>query len=130
MLVIVGLVVFITFIGIGIIVPLFPFFGERIGASPETITLAVAVGAFGQLISTPFWGWLSDRIGRKPVLLLSLLGSTLANVLLAYADTLPTLLFSRLVAGLMSGIIAVAFAAASDVTVGEQRAKAMGRIGA
>ncbi|MEY4848577.1 MAG: hypothetical protein RLZZ36_1690, partial [Pseudomonadota bacterium] len=78
MLVIVGLVVFITFIGIGIIVPLFPFFGERIGASPETITLAVAVGAFGQLISTPFWGWLSDRIGRKPVLLLSLLGSTLA----------------------------------------------------
>ena len=69
MLVIVGLVVFITFIGIGIIVPLFPFFGERIGASPETITLAVAVGAFGQLISTPFWGWLSDRIGRKPVLL-------------------------------------------------------------
>ena len=130
MLVIVGVVVFITFIGIGIIVPLFPFFGERIGASPETITLAVAVGAFGQLISTPYWGWLSDRIGRKPVLLLSLAGSTLANVLLAYADSLTTLLLSRLVAGLMSGIIAVAFASVADVTSGDRRAKAMGRIGA
>lgn len=130
MLLVVGLIVFITFVGIGIIVPLFPFFGERIGASPETITLAVAVGAFGQLVSTPFWGWLSDRIGRRPVLLLSLAGSTVANVMLAFADSLPWLMASRLVAGLTSGIIAVAFATVSDVTSGERRAQAMGRTGA
>lgn len=130
MLLVVGLILFITFVGIGIIVPLFPFFGERIGASPETITLAVAVGAFGQLVSTPYWGWLSDRIGRRPVLLLSLVGSTIANVLLAFADSLSWLLVSRLVAGLTSGIIAVAFATVSDVTAGEARTRAMGRIGA
>lgn len=130
MLPVVGLIVFITFVGIGIIVPLFPFFGERIGASPETITLAVAIGAFGQLVSTPYWGWLSDRIGRRPVLLLSLVGSTIANVMLAFADSLTWLMASRLVAGLTSGIIAVAFATVSDVTTGDVRTRAMGRIGA
>lgn len=130
MLLVVGLVLFITFVGIGIIVPLFPFYGERIGASPEQITVAVAAAAFGQLVSTPYWGWLSDRIGRRPVLLISLAGSTLANTMLAFADSLGWLLASRLVAGLTSGIVAVAFATVSDVTAGDARTKAMGRTGA
>lgn len=65
-------VVFLSFVGVGLIIPLFPFFGARVGAAPETITSAMAVFALGQLVATPFWGWASDRIGRKPVLIISL----------------------------------------------------------
>jgi len=123
-------VVFVNFAGLGMIVPLFPFFGENVGASPEAIATLYATVAFGQLVATPLWGWASDRIGRKPVLVLSLLGAALANLLLAWADTLWLLAASRLLAGLMSGVGAVAFAAATDLTTPATRARAMALIGA
>ena len=125
-----GIVVFVSFVGVGIVVPLFPFFAARIGAAPEMITTMMAVFAFGQLVSTPFWGWVSDRIGRKPVLLLSLLGAALSYLLLAYAQSIEAMLLSRLIGGLMTGIGAVAFAVIADISVGVERARAMGRVSA
>jgi DHA1 family tetracycline resistance protein-like MFS transporter len=130
MMLVLGIVVFVSFVGVGIVVPLFPFFAARIGAAPEMITTMMAVFAFGQLVSTPFWGWASDRIGRKPVLLLSLLGAALSYLLLAYADSIKMLLLSRLIGGLMTGIGAVAFAVIADISSGVQRARGMGRISA
>ena len=129
-LAIVCLVVFVSLMGAGIVVPLFPFFGARVGASPAAITQLVAAFSLGQLISTPFWGWLSDRIGRRPVFLMSLTGAAFAYILLGTADSVGMLLFSRIVGGLASGIGAVAFAAAADLSRGEDRARAIGRVGA
>ena len=128
---IIYLIAFVSTVGVGIIVPLFPFFGERVGASAEMITSSMGIYALGQLISTPVWGWLSDRIGRKPVFLLSLAGATVSYVLLAFADSVAWLLMSRLLAGLMTGIGAAVFAAVTDLTEpGPRRAKYMGRVGA
>ena len=124
------LVVFIGLTGVGIIVPLFPFFGEQVGASPAEITLLMAVFALGQFVAAPIWGWWSDRVGRKPVLVITLLGSAVSYVLLGFAETVPALLFARLIGGLMAGNIPVAFAAAADVTSGEDRSRVMGRVGA
>ena len=124
------LVVFIGLTGVGIIVPLLPFFGEQVGASPAEITLLMAVFALGQFVAAPIWGWCSDRIGRKPVLVITLLGSAVSYVLLGLAETVPALLFARLIGGLMAGNIPVAFAAAADVTSGEDRSRVMGHVGA
>ncbi|MEQ8733980.1 MAG: MFS transporter [Rhodospirillaceae bacterium] len=124
------LVVFIGLTGVGIIVPLFPFFGEQVGASPAEITLLMAVFALGQFVAAPIWGWWSDRVGRKPILVITLLGSAVSYVLLGLAETVPALLFARLIGGLMAGNIPVAFAAAADVTSGEDRSRVMGRVGA
>ncbi|MDG2241938.1 MAG: MFS transporter [Rhodospirillaceae bacterium] len=124
------LVVFIGLTGVGIIIPLFPFFGEQVGASPAEITMLMAVFALGQFVAAPIWGWWSDRVGRKPVFIITLAGSAVAYLMLGLAETVPALLVSRLVGGLMAGNIPVAFAAASDVTSGEDRSKIMGRVGA
>ncbi|MFK7954857.1 MAG: MFS transporter [Lysobacterales bacterium] len=128
-MIIVPIVLFVCLIGVGIVIPLFPFFGARVGASPEMITMLIAVFAFGQFLSSPFWGWLSDRIGRKPVMVISLLGATSSFVLLAIADTLTMLFVSRIVGGLMTGIAPVAFAVAADTSSAQTRAGAMARIG-
>jgi MFS family permease len=127
---ILGVLVCVTYIGIGVVVPLFPFFATRIGVPPEAITTAMAVVAIGQLVSTPFWGWVSDRVGRKPVIILTLVGSGVAWLMLGWAESIAMLMASRLVAGLMSGITAVAFAAVADSVEGPERPAIMGRIGA
>lgn len=124
------LVVFIGLLGFGIILPLFPFYAERFGASPEIITWTMAVYTIGQIVATPAWGRLSDAWGRRPVLVLSLLGTTLAYVMLAFADSLEMVILSRVFAGLMAGNTATAFAYVADVTTPETRAAGMGRIGA
>lgn len=130
-MIVIYLIAFVSTVGAGIIVPLFPFFGERVGASAEVITALMGIYALGQLVSTPVWGWLSDRIGRKPVFLISLTGAAFAYVILAFADSILWLLISRLIAGLMTGIGAAVFAAVTDLTPpGPQRAKRMGRVGA
>lgn len=129
-LALVCLVVFVSLMGAGIVVPLFPFFGAQFGATPAEITHMVAAFSLGQLVSTPFWGWLSDRIGRKPVLILSLAGATGAYVVMGLASSIEMLQFSRLLGGLASGIGAVAFAAAADLSGPADRAKAIGRVGA
>lgn len=124
------LVVFVGLLGFGIILPLFPFYAQRFGASPEVITWTMSVFTMGQVIATPFWGRLGDAWGRRPVLILTLAGTTLSYIMLAYADTLALVIASRVFAGLMAGNVSAAFAYVADVTTPETRAAGIGKIGA
>ncbi len=123
-------IVFIDLIGFGIIIPLLPFYGEFYQASPEMIGLLMATYSFTQFLAAPFWGGLSDRIGRRPVLLVSLAGASAAYVWLGLAESLWALFAARAIGGAMAGNISAAFAYVADVTTRENRAKGMGMIGA
>lgn len=127
---IVFLIVFVDLIGFGIIIPLLPFYGEHFGATPAQVGLLMASYSFTQLLAAPVWGRLSDRLGRRPVLIVSLAGIALAYVWLGYADSLWMLFAARAVAGLMAGNIGVAFAYVADITDSSNRAKGMGVVGA
>lgn len=124
------LVVFVGLLGFGIILPLFPFYAQRFGASPEVITWTMAVFTMGQVVATPLWGRLGDAWGRRPVLVLTLLGTTASYVMLAFADSLALVIASRVVAGLMAGNVSAAFAYVADVTTPETRAAGIGKVGA
>jgi MFS transporter, DHA1 family, tetracycline resistance protein len=124
------LVIFINMLGFGIVLPVFPFFGLLVDATPSQITLAIAAYSLGQLIGAPLWGRLSDRFGRRPVLVISLIGAIFSYVVLALATDIVTLGASRLFGGLMAGNIATAFAYVTDITKAEERPKAMGLLGA
>jgi len=124
------LTVFVDLVGFGIIVPLLPFYAEHFHASPETVTLLMAIYSLMQFFSAPLWGALSDRHGRKPMLLASLLGIGLSYLWLAFAHSLWALFAARALAGIMAGNIAAAQAYVADVTPPEKRAQGMGLIGA
>ncbi|MGE0718054.1 MAG: MFS transporter, partial [Alphaproteobacteria bacterium] len=124
------LIVLVDLIGFGIVIPLLPFYAEHLGAGPLTVTLAMAVYSLAQFVTSPLWGRLSDRIGRRPVLLASLAGAVGAYLLLAWAPTLAMLFLARAAAGAMAGNIAAAQAYVADVTPPAERARGMGVIGA
>ncbi len=124
------LTVFVDLVGFGVIVPLLPFYAEHYRASPQTVTLLMAVYSFTQFFAAPLWGRLSDRRGRKPVLMASLAGIALSYVWLAFAGSLWELFAARALAGVMAGNIAAAQAYVADVTPPEKRAQGMGLIGA
>ncbi|MFQ3666333.1 MAG: MFS transporter [Sphingomonadaceae bacterium] len=124
------LVVFIALMGFGVVLPVFPFWGRALGAEPAVITVALGAYSLGQFLGAPLWGRLSDRMGRRPALLLSLVGGALAYVWMALAADIWSLGGARLLGGLMAGNIAIAFAYAGDVTTEESRPKAMGLLGA
>lgn len=94
------------------------------------IGLLYSIFSFAQLIFSPIWGSLSDRIGRRPIMLLSTFGAVIAYIIFGLAGSLTVLLFSRLIAGVMGGNISTAQAYVADVTTPEERAKGMGLIGA
>lgn len=124
------LVVFISLAGFGITTIPFPIVVEQMGASDFWKTFGGA-GVFSlfQLLATPLWGRCSDAWGRKPILVVSLAGTVLAYLWLAYAPTLESLLVSRAFGGIMSGNLAAAFAYATDVTDAKDRAKGLGVVG-
>lgn len=124
------LIVFINLVGFGVVLPVFPFFGNMVGATPGETTLAMAAYSFGQFVGAPLWGKLSDRYGRRPILIASLIGALISYIILAYSRDIWVLGFSRLFGGLMAGNIAAAFAYVGDITTPEDRPKAMGMIGA
>jgi DHA1 family tetracycline resistance protein-like MFS transporter len=124
------LVVFLDLIGFGMIIPVFPFYAERIGVSPSAVIFFIGLYSAGQLVGAPLWGSLSDRIGRRPVLLFTLLANAIATWMLAYADTGLTLAISRIAAGLAAGNISTAYAYTTDVTTDATRPKALGLLGA
>ncbi len=123
-------VVLIDLIGFGIVLPLLPFYGAEFGATAITIGLLYSVFSFAQLIFSPIWGSLSDRIGRRPIMLISTFGAIFAYIIFGLAGSLGVLLFSRLLAGIMGGSISTAQAYIADVTTNEERARGMGLIGA
>jgi DHA1 family tetracycline resistance protein-like MFS transporter len=124
------LIVFVDLVGFGLIIPLLPFYAERFGASPQLVTILMAVFSLMAMISAPFWGRLSDRIGRRPVLMSSMAAAALAYLLMGFASELWMLFAARAFSGLCAGNIAAAQAYIADVTPPEKRARGMGMIGA
>jgi DHA1 family tetracycline resistance protein-like MFS transporter len=124
------LVVFIDLLGFGLILPLLPYFAETFGASDTVVGLLVASYAAAQLVGAPILGRFSDRFGRRPILLLSLVGTLLGFLLLGFANTLWLLFAARILDGLTGGNISVAQAYITDVTDAKNRAKGLGMIGA
>ncbi len=124
------LVVFIDLLGFGIMIPLVPFYVERLGVGPELITAILALYSLVQFIVTPFWGHLSDRLGRRPVLLICMAGHIGAYVMLAFADTLAMLILSRILGGLTAGNLAASYAYITDITPPQDRARHLGKISA
>jgi DHA1 family tetracycline resistance protein-like MFS transporter len=124
------LIVFVGLVGFGIILPLFPFYAERFGASPEMITWTMAGFTLGQAVATPIWGRISDAFGRRWVLILTMLGQSVAYVFLAYADELWLVIASRVFGGLMAGNISAAFAYVTDITDESNRSAGLGKVGA
>ena len=129
-LLIIFLTIFVNLVGFGIIIPLLPFYAETFGASPLVIGLLFAVFSLCQLIAAPVLGDLSDRYGRRPVLMFSLAGTVLSFVMLALAHTVWMLFAARIVDGLSGGNISTARAYVADVTQPKDRARAYGLIGA
>ena len=129
-LLIIFLTIFVNLIGFGIIVPLLPFYAETFGASPIVIGLLFAVFSLCQLIASPALGDLSDRYGRRPVLVFSLAGTVVSFVMLALAHSVAMLFLARIVDGLSGGNISTARAYVADITEPKDRARAYGLIGA
>ncbi|MCY1020177.1 MFS transporter [Pyxidicoccus sp. MSG2] len=125
--------VFLDLVGFGLIIPLLPFYVESMGGTATTAGVLLALFSSAQLVATPLLGRLSDRVGRRPVILLSLLGNAVSMALFAYAThvhLLPVLFTSRLLAGATAGNLAACQAAVADVTDPEARAAGLGRVGA
>jgi MFS transporter, DHA1 family, tetracycline resistance protein len=124
------LVVFIDLLGFSLILPLLPYYAETFNASKFTTGLLIAVYALMQLIGAPVLGRLSDRYGRRPILLVSVFGTFLGFLLLGFANTLWMLFAARIIDGITGGNLSVAQAYISDVTDAQNRAKGLGLIGA
>ena len=129
-LLVIFLTVFVNLVGFGIIIPLLPFYAETFGASPVAIGLLFAVFSVAQLIAAPALGALSDRFGRRPVLIFSLIGTVISFAMLAVAQSLTMLFVARVIDGLSGGNITTARAYIADVTEPDERAKAFGFLGA
>ena len=129
-LLVIFLTIFVNLVGFGIIIPLLPFYAETFGASPLTIGLLFASFSLSQLIASPLLGGLSDRWGRRPVLILSLIGTAVSFVMLALAQSLTMLFAARIVDGLSGGNITTARAYIADVTTEAERPRAFGMLGA
>ena len=123
------LIVSVDVLGLTIILPLLPFYAEKFGASPTVVGLLVSTYAFCQLISGPMLGRWSDHMGRKPLLLVSQIGTFIGFLILAYANALWVIFLSRVIDGLTAGNLSLAQAYISDVTKPEDRAKSFALIG-
>src|SRR5919205_909073 len=131
-LLVIFITVFIDLIGFGIVIPVLPFYveGTKFNASPRVVGLLFASYSVMQLLFTPILGRMSDRYGRRPILFLSLLGTSLGFMILGFARTLWMLFAGRIIDGATGGNISTAQAYIADVTSEENRAKGMGLIGA
>lgn len=123
------LIVVVDVLGFTIILPLLPFYSERLGASPAIVGALVSTYAICQLISGPILGQISDRLGRKPILMISQAGTLAGFLLLAFAGSMPMLFVARAIDGATAGNLTIAQAYISDVTRPEERAKSFAIIG-
>jgi DHA1 family tetracycline resistance protein-like MFS transporter len=122
--------VIVDLIGFGVVVPVLPFWATELGASPTTLGLLLTAYAAAQFLCAPLWGRLSDRIGRRPVMLATIAGTAASLLLLGLAHSLPLLFVARALAGAFAANIGVASAYISDVTPPEERTRWMGMLGA
>jgi DHA1 family tetracycline resistance protein-like MFS transporter len=129
-LVVIFVTVFIDLLGFGIIIPLLPFYAESFGASALAIGLLGTSYSLMQFLFSPIWGRWSDRIGRKPIILVGLMGSCLSYLALALSTSLALVFLARIVGGIAGANIPVAQAYIADVTTPANRARGMGMVGA
>jgi DHA1 family tetracycline resistance protein-like MFS transporter len=129
-LIIIFVTVLVDLLGFGIVIPITPFYAEKYGATGLAVGLLMSSYSLMQLIFSPIWGRISDRVGRRPIILMSLLGSTLSYLIFGLADSLAVLFISRFFAGIFGANISTSQAYISDSTTVENRAKGMGLIGA
>jgi DHA1 family tetracycline resistance protein-like MFS transporter len=122
--------VFLDLVGFGIVIPLLPLYAERFGAGPVAAAWLLAVYSLMQFLFAPWWGRLSDRIGRRPVLLVGIAGAALSYLAFGLAGSLWMLFAARAVNGAMGANVGVAQAYIADVTPPHERARGMGMIGA
>jgi len=123
------LVVFINLVGFGVVIPLLPFYAKAMNAAPWQVTTMFAAYSLGQFFGEPFWGRLSDRIGRRPVLMVTILANAVAYVALAFAPNIWIAMLVRLAGGFGSGNISTIQGYMADVTPPEKRAGRMGLLG-
>ncbi len=124
------LTVFIDLLGFGLVIPILPTYAVQLGASAFQVGLIAAVYALMNFIFSPFWGTLSDRYGRRPVIAWTVLITAGGFLMLAHAVTIPLLFLARMLSGIGSANIAASQAYITDVTPVDRRAKALGLIGA
>ncbi len=131
-LLVIFITVFIDLVGFGIVIPVLPYYAEgtSFGATPREVGLLFASYSVMQLVFAPVLGRLSDKHGRRPILLISLLGTCLGFLILGFATTLWMLFLGRIIDGISGGNISTAQAYIADITTKENRAKGMGLIGA
>lgn len=122
--------IFLDLLGFGIIIPIQPFYAEQFGASPAQVTWLGAAYSLMQFLFVPVWGRLSDRIGRRPVVLVSIGAAIVGFLVFGFAGSLGMLYAARLVTGIGNANIATVQAILADITAPEERAKAMGILGA
>ncbi|WP_051530092.1 MFS transporter [Anoxybacteroides tepidamans] len=122
---------FLVMCGFGIIIPVLPFFAEKVGANPTELGLLMAIYSLMQLLFAPIWGRISDRYGRKPILFIGITGLSLSFFLFSIAHTLSMLFVARVIGGILSSAtMPTAMAYVADVTTPQERGKGMGTIGA
>jgi DHA1 family tetracycline resistance protein-like MFS transporter len=129
-LVIIFLTVFIYLLGFGIVIPIIPILSTELGATSLQTGLLLSVYSLMQFIFSPFWGKLSDKYGRRPILLICLMGEVFSYLLFAQARSLELLFIARLFSGFFGASISTASAYISDITPPEERSKGMALIGA
>jgi len=127
---IIFLTIFIDLVGFGIVIPVLPRYAEHFGATTMQIGWLVGIFSLMQFFGAPLWGGLSDRIGRRPVLVVSVLGNAFGFFLMGYAGGVAMLIIARAISGISGGNISTAQAYIADITKPEERSKAMGLIGA
>src|SRR5699024_8019163 len=122
---------FLVMVGFGIIIPVLPFYAEVLGASPTELGLLMAVYSLMQFIFAPMWGRISDKIGRKPVIMIGIFGLSLSFVMLGLSVHLWMLFAARIIGGVLSAAnMPTVMAYVADITSDEDRGKGMGVVGA
>ena len=121
---------FVDMLGLIIVYPLLPFYAERLGANAAMVGALIASFSVAQLLAAPVWGWLSDRYGRRPAILVGLILSAVAYFIFGFANSIWLLFLSRIVQGLGGGTIGVVQAYVSDVSEPKDRAKMLGWLSA
>ena len=123
--------IFIFTLGFGIVIPVIPFYAKNAGADAFVLGMLLAVFSFLQFFCGPFWGKISDHIGRKPVVIIGLLGFTVAFIMLGLSDNLYWVFIAEIIGGALSaGIQPAAFAFIADITTTKERGGLMGAMGA
>ncbi len=124
------LMVFVDLLGFGILLPLMPLYARDFGASELVVGMLMSTAAAMTFVFAPVWGRISDRVGRRPVVIATLVGSTISYAVFGYATSLVWLFAARVVVGLSGATAAVAQAYMADLSPPEKRAEAMGKLGA